>query len=57
MIYIKARIDKAKFHCNELKNLNDAYAAWGDRDEKCNIGIEKFGVDVDAFNMTAAPKS
>ena len=57
MIYIKARLDKAKFHCSELENLNDAYAAWGDRDEKCNLGIEKFGVDVDAFNMTAAPKS
>ena len=56
MIYTKARLNKAKVHYNELENLNDACAAWGDKDEKFNTGPEKFGVDVDALNMPSASK-
>ena len=39
-----------------MEKLNDACAAWGDKYEKCNPGLEKNGPDVDALNMTAAPK-
>ena len=56
MIYTKARLDKSKVRRNNLENLNDACAAWGDEDEKFNLGLEKFGVDIDALNMPAVPK-
>ena len=56
MIYAKARLDKAKVHRNKLKNLSDACAAWGDEYEKLSLGIEEFGVYVDALNMPAVLK-
>ena len=36
--------------------MNDACATWGDEDEKFNLGIGKFGVDIDALKMLAVPK-
>ena len=56
MIYTNARLDKAKVHRDELKILNDACAAWGDQDENFNLGIETFGVDIDAFDIPAVLK-
>ena len=56
MVYTKARLNKAKFHRSLLEKLNDAYAAWGDEDKKFNLGLEKFGVDVDYLNITAVSK-
>ena len=53
MIYKKSRLKKAKVHHNELANKNDACAAWGDEDEKFNLGLKKFGVDVDALKIPA----
>ena len=41
MIYTKERLDRAKIIATTLANLNDACAAWGDEDEKFNIGIDK----------------
>ena len=31
-------------------------ATWVDEDEKFNLGIEKFGVDVDSLKMPVVPK-
>ena len=39
MIYTKARIDKAKVHCNELEKFNDVCAAWEYKYGKFNLGI------------------
>ena len=36
--------------------MNDVCAAWRDKCEKFNLGIEKFGVDIDDLKISAAPK-
>ena len=56
MIYTKARLNKSKVHRGELEKLNDTCAAWGDKDEKFNIRLENFGVDVDSLKMPAVLK-
>ena len=56
-IYAKARLDKAKFHCDKLEKSNDTCATWGDEDENFNLRIETLGVEVNALKMTSTPKS
>ena len=36
--------------------MNDACATWGDEDEKVDLKIVNFGVDVGAKNMPAVSK-
>ena len=56
MIHTKAGLDNTKFHHNELEKLNYPCAAWGDEDEKFNIGLENFGVYVGALKTPSVPK-
>ena len=56
VIYTKSRLENARVCCDEFSKLNDLCAAWGDKYEKFNLGLEKFGVDVDALKIPAVPK-
>ena len=46
----------AKVYRYKLEKLNDACAAWRDKNEIFNLGLEKFGVDIDALKITAVSR-
>ena len=46
----------AKVYRYKLEKLNDACAAWRDKNEIFNLGLEKFGVDIDALKIVDVSK-
>ena len=56
MIYTKAKLDKAKVLRDEMDKIDSAVDAWGDEDEKFDLGLEKFGVDIEALKPPPVPK-
>ena len=56
MVYTKVRLNKEEFHRDELTKLNDVFTAWGDKDKRFNLWIERFCIDVDALKIPSIPK-
>ena len=54
IIFTSYKLNKVRMHRREMEKLNcvNAKALWGDEDERFNLELENYSVDLDAINET-----